>query len=170
MRGCCAEHNQSQANIINHPSWILRNGTGQSHTVTFYMICGEICVDLHFQITNKSTKTSREEWEDGEKSSSKKDKCLVCIEEWWEEVEEEKRLTSELLSNHQKKVNVLVWLGQTTAVRLASFPLTATMGAERYTRSSGPAAMTNTPSYIHTCIEWMQPARKVLLWSQLMYI
>lgn len=89
----------------------------------------------------------------GGKSSSKKDKCLVCIEEWWEEVEEEKRLTSELLSNHQKKVNVLVWLGQTTAVRLASFPLTATMGAERYTRSSGPAAMTNTPSYIHTCIE-----------------
>lgn len=50
-------------------------------------------------------------------------------------------LTSELFSNHQKKVRVLVWLGQTTAVRLAAFSLLATIGAERYTRSTGPEAV-----------------------------
>lgn len=64
--------------------------------------------------------------------------------------EVETLLTSELLSNHQKKVNVLVWLGQTTAVRLASFPLMATIGAERYTRSTGPEVRAHTPVHIHT--------------------
>lgn len=54
---------------------------------------------------------------------------IAAMEQQWEWVE--KLLTSELLSNHQKKVNILVWLGQTTAVRLASFPLMATIGAER---------------------------------------
>lgn len=44
---------------------------------------------------------------------------------------EEKILTSELLSNHQKKVSVLLWLGHTTTVRLASFPWMATIGADR---------------------------------------
>jgi hypothetical protein len=40
-------------------------------------------------------------------------------------------VTSELLSNHQKKVSVLEWLGHTTAVRLTSLCLLTTMGAER---------------------------------------
>lgn len=78
----------------------------------------------------------------------------VCVEEEWEGLAEaDKLLTSELLSNHQKKVRVLVWLGQTTAVRLASFPLMVTMGAERYTRSTGPEATTRTPGHIATCIK-----------------
>lgn len=45
---------------------------------------------------------SAEEWENG-KDCSKRD---YCGEQQWEW--EEKFLTSELLSNHQKKVNVLV--------------------------------------------------------------
>lgn len=73
---------------------------------------------------------------------------------------EEEFLTSELLSNHQKQVKVLAWLGQTTTVRLASFPWMATMGAERYTLSTGPEAVTNIQTCMSTCVIENAPTHK----------
>lgn len=82
-----------------------------------------------------------------ERITVKRRKKCVRMKQWLEK--EAELLTSELLSNHQKKVRVLGWLGQTTAVRLVAFPLMATIGAERYTRSTGPEAVT----HIHRCIK-----------------
>ena len=130
-------------NKYDQPSWL---DPPERHGFVRMLGRSTLCKQQHEDVRREVG-----EWKD----CSKQD---YCGEQHWEW--EEKFLTSELLSNHQKKVNVLVWLGQTTTLRLASFPRTATIGAERYIRSTGPEAETHTPPHTHVCIQISAPTHK----------
>lgn len=67
----------------------------------------------------------------------------TCLTEMWGDEPCPGKITSVLLSSHQKKVTVREWLGRTTAVMFTSLFFMTTKGARSRTCSTGPEEATH---------------------------